>query len=113
MERSEHTALQQQQQCTTQALDRASARLTTLDDSIDRITEVLAYPEKYFRVNPVSMHLGPMNIKHDEKSPAPGNDLPLSEYLLGEEIRRILLIIRFPGDELVARERLFQDQAPS
>ena len=106
-------ALQQQQQHTTQALDQASTRLTTLDDYIDRITEVLAYPEKYFRVNPVSMRLSPMNIKHDEKSPVPGNDLALSEYLLGEEIRRILLIIRFPRDELLARERLFQDQAPS
>lgn len=100
-------ALQQQQQHTTQALEQASARLTTLDDYIDRITEVLGHPEQYFRVNPVSMRLSPMNIKHDETSPAPGNDLALSEYLLGEEIRRILLIIRFPRDELVAKERLF------
>ena len=100
-------ALQQQQQHTRQAFEQAGARLTTLDDYIDRITEVLGHPEKYFRVNPVSMRLSPMNIKQDGKSPAPGSDMALSEYSLGEEIRRILLIIRFPRDELVAKERLF------
>ena len=100
-------ALQQQQQHTRQAFEQAGARLTTLDDYIDRITEVLGHPEQYFRVNPVSMCLSPMNIKHDGKTTTPGNELTLSEYLLGEEIRRILLIIRFSRDELVAKERLF------
>lgn len=47
-------------------------------------------------------------IKRDEQSPGAANDLELTELLLGDEIRRIVLTITFPRDELVAKPRLFQ-----
>jgi hypothetical protein len=100
-------ALQQRQQHTTQAFEQANARLTTLDDYIDRITEVLGHPAEHFKANQIALRLSQMNIKRDDKSSAPGHDLELTELSLGEEIRRILLIIRFPCDELLEKKGLF------
>ena len=97
-------ALDQRQQHMAQASEQAGTKLTTLDDYIDRITEVLGNPERYFRVDHIRMRLSQMNIKLDEKSAGSGNDLELVEGLLGEKLRRILLIIRFPRDELLARK---------
>jgi hypothetical protein len=98
-------ALQQHQQHMTQELEQAGAKLTTLDDYIDRISEVLGNPEGHFRVNRIRMRLSQMNIKRDEKSSGSGHDLELTEALLGDQLQRILLIIKFPRDELLERER--------
>ena len=98
----------QQQQHTTQAFEQASARLLTLDDYIDRITEVLGHPAEHFKARQITMRLSQMNIKRDEQAPGAANDLELTELLLGDEIRRIVLTITFPRDELVAKQRLFQ-----
>ena len=97
-------ALEQRQQHMAQESEQAGTKLTTLDDYIDRITEVLGNPERYFRVDHIRMRLNQMNIKLDEKSAGPGHDLELVEGLLGEKLKRILLIIRFPRDELLARK---------
>jgi hypothetical protein len=97
-------ALEQRQQHMAQESEQASTKLTTLDDYIDRITEVLGNPERHFRVDHISMRLSQMNIKLDEKSAGPGRELELLEGLLGEKLRRILLIIRFPRDELLERK---------
>ncbi len=97
-----------QQQHTTQAFEQASARLLTLDDYIDRITEVLGHPAEHFKARHITMRLSQMNIKRDEQAPGAANDLELTELLLGDEIRRIVLTITFPRDELVAKQRLFQ-----
>jgi flagellar biosynthesis chaperone FliJ len=96
-------ALEQQQQHMAQESEQADTKLTTLDDYIDRITEVLGNPERYFRVDHVRMRLSQMNIRLDEKS-GDGQELELAEGLLGEALRRILLIIRFPRDELLERK---------
>ena len=66
---------------------------------------MLGNPARYFKVNHIGMRLSQMNIKRDEKSAGSGHDLELTEVLLGEQIRRILLIIKFPRDELLARKR--------
>jgi len=97
-------ALEQRQQHMAQESEQADTKLTTLDDYIDRITEVLGNPEKHFRVEHISMRLSKMNIKLDEKSAGPGAELELTEALLGDKLRRILLIIKFPRDELLVRK---------
>jgi hypothetical protein len=98
-------ALQQRQQHMRQASEQAGARLMTLDDYIDRISEVLGNPERHFRVRHICMRLNQMNIKLDEKAAESGNELELAEALLGEQLKRILLIIKFPRNELLARKR--------
>jgi len=97
-------ALEQRQQHMAQESEQASTKLTTLDDYIDRITEVLGNPARHFRVDHIRMRLSQMNIRLDEKSAGSGHDLELTEALLGEKLKRILLIIRFPRDEVLARK---------
>lgn len=105
-EKEDVEALQERERCMTQELEQAGAKLTTLDDYIDRISEVLGNPEKHFKIDRICMRLSQMNIKLDEKSNRAGHDLKLAEALLGEQLKRILLIIKFPRDELLGRKQL-------
>ncbi|GMQ88703.1 MAG: hypothetical protein BMS9Abin09_0136 [Gammaproteobacteria bacterium] len=96
-------ALREQEAHTGQALEQAHARLKTLDDYIDRIAEVLGNPQTHLRLHRISMRLNEMNIKLDEHSADSGRVLELSEASLGEHLKRILLIARFPRDDLLPK----------
>ncbi|MFQ5642688.1 MAG: hypothetical protein ACE5FQ_03210 [Thiogranum sp.] len=80
---------------------QAGARLTTLEDYIDRIADVLCNPESWLKLYSVSVHLSKMNIKLDDQSTDSGYTLQLTEAALGEHLKRTLLIARFPRDELL------------
>jgi hypothetical protein len=98
-------ALRTQQQQTGEALQQVRASLTTLDDYIDRISEVLGDPQAHLRVGHLSMCLNKMNIKLEGAASAEaGHDLELTEVSLGENLKRILLITRFPRDELLPKQ---------
>jgi hypothetical protein len=97
-------ALRKQQNQTGEALEQARASLTTLEDYIDRISEVLGNPGTHLRVGRVSMRLSKMNIKLESVASAEdGHQLDLTEVSLGENLKRTLLITRFPRDELLAK----------
>jgi len=98
-------ALRKQHQQTGEALEQVRAGLTTLDDYIERISEVLGDPGTHLRVGRISMRLNKMNIRLDGAASAEdGHQLELTEVSLGENLKRILLITRFPRDELLARQ---------
>ncbi len=101
------SSLREKSAYTGKALDQSRARLTTLDDYIDRITEVLGEPQQHFRLRRVSMRLSGMNIKLGEKATASGQTLELTEASLGEHRKRIILIARFPRDDLLPKRNLF------
>jgi len=82
----------------------AGNRLTTLEDYIDRISEVMGNPQLHLRLSHICMHLSKMNIKLDEQSTDTGQALKLSEASLGEHLKRILLIARFPRDDLLPKQ---------
>ena len=103
-------ALRKQQQQTGEALEQARAGLTTLQDYIDRISEVLGDPGTHLRVGRVSMRLSKMNIKLESVASAEdGHQLDLTEVSLGENLKRTLLITRFPRDELLAKQDFLKD----
>jgi len=98
-------ALRVQHQQAGEALEQLRASLTTLEDYIERISEVLGDPQAHLRVGRVSMRLSKMNIKLEGAASAEdGHQLELTEVSLGENLKRILLITRFPRDELLARQ---------
>jgi hypothetical protein len=97
-------ALREQATHAGQARKQTSARLTTLEDYIDRIAEVLGEPQTHLRLGHISMHLSKMNIKLDDQSPVTGQALKLNEASLGEHLKRILLIARFPRDDLLPKQ---------
>jgi hypothetical protein len=102
-------ALRKQQQQTGAALEQARASLTTLGDYIERISEVLGDPQAHLKISPVSMRLNKMNIRLEGAAAAEaGHELELTEVSLGENLKRILLITRFPRDGLLARKEFLK-----
>ena len=97
-------ALRTQQQQAGEALKQVRASLTTLDDYIDRISEVLGDPQAHLKIGRLSMCLNKMNIKLEGAAAAQaGHELELTEVSLGENLKRVLLITRFPRDELLPK----------
>jgi hypothetical protein len=97
-------ALRKRREQTEEELEQLRTGLTTLDDYIERISEVLGDPQAHLRVGRVSMRLNKMNIKLEGAASAEdGHQLELTEVSLGENLRRILMITRFPRNELLAR----------
>ena len=102
-------ALRKQAAHTGQARDQTSARFTTLEDYIDRISEVLGDPQTHLRLDSISMHLSKMNIKLDQHPADSDQALQLIEASLGEHLKRILLIARFPRDDLLPKQDFLAD----
>ena len=102
-------ALRKQATHTGQAREQSSAGLTTLEDYIDRIADVLGDPQTHLRLDSISMHLSKMNIKLDEHSADTSQALQLIEASLGEHLKRILLITRFPRDDLLPKQDFLAD----
>ena len=100
--------LQEQQRQTNEALDHARARLTTLDDYIDRMTDVLAHPEQHLKLDCTTLRLSKMNIKLDRDSTPEGYDLDLNEITLGR-LQRVIMLTRFHRGELLARKDFFKE----
>jgi len=87
-----------------QSPGEAGTRLTTLEDYIDRISDVLGNPQSHLRLSQLSIRLSNMNIKLDKQSTDTGHVLELNEVYLGEHQKRILMIIRFPRDDLLPKQ---------
>lgn len=97
-------ALRNQYQQTGEALEQLRTSLMTLEDYIERIAEVLGDPQAHLRVDRVSMRLSKMNIRLDAAASAEsGDELELTEVSLGENLKRVLLITRFPRDALLPK----------
>lgn len=98
-------ALRKQHQQTGEALEQVRAGMMTLDDYIERIAEILGDPGTHLRVGRVSMRLNKMNIRIEGAASAEDErQLELTEVSLGENLKRILMITRFPRDELLPRQ---------
>ena len=97
--------LRKQHQQTGEALEQLRAGLMTLEDYIERISDVLGEPQAHLRISHVSMRLNKMNIRLEGAAAAEnGHPLELTEVSLGENLKRVLLITRFPRDELLPRQ---------
>lgn len=98
-------ALRKQYQQKGEALDQVRASLMTLDDYIERISEVLGDPQAHLKMDRLSMRLSKMNIRLDGGASAEsGHELELTEVTLGASLKRVLLITRFPRDELLPKQ---------
>ncbi len=73
----------------------------TLDDYIERISEVLGEPQTHLKVERSSMRLSKMNIRLDGTADSEsGHELHFTEVSLGENLKRVLLITCFTRDDL-------------
>jgi hypothetical protein len=84
---------------TEQDLADARKPLSTLDDYLEQVRQVLGQPEAYLRIRPLSLRLNRLGIKLDDDAMEPGETITLVELTsLGEQ--RIGMLVRFAREEL-------------
>lgn len=74
--------------------------LATLDDYLEQIRQILAQPEPYLHLHPVSLRLSRLGVKLEEQSSEPGATLALFE-LDSLQQHRIGALVRFNRAELL------------
>jgi hypothetical protein len=88
-------------------LEREKRGLSSLDDHLDRLVELLRHPEAYFGLERVRVRLDRMNIVREEDDKETGNEIDFARGRRGNKLARVILLIRFPRSEIMEQgERL-------
>lgn len=90
-------------------LNRIRADSATLDDHLAKVVVTLREPEKYLRLDRISMTLDHMNIKVEKQASPNSNTLYFQEILLGKNRRITTLLIHFPSSELLPQTDFFAE----
>ena len=94
---------------TQQALKDAKAGFATIEDYMRCTSEVLGQPEAHIRINPRTLLLDQMNIKLDDGAADSAREICLTEVALGEEIKRFIVLARFPQDLLLEKGHFLRE----
>ena len=81
---------------TQQALQEAKTGFGTLGDYVRCISEVLGQPEAHVQITPRTLFLNRMNFKLENGEADGAREIRLTEVALGDEIKRIVVLARFP-----------------
>jgi hypothetical protein len=94
-----------------QELEQIKASLGTLDDVLRHLREVAEHPEKLVRLENLELHVDSMNRIVQGEAGQQANKFQLLEAFLNGNPPRsgVLLIARFPRDELQSRQDLLRD----
>jgi len=103
------TDLERQLQDLETELGQIRADSATLDQHLAKVAATLGEPEKYLRLEPVSLTLDHMNVKASADSPQITNSLAFNEILLGKERRLTALFVCFPSAELLPQPDFFKE----
>ncbi|MBK7983697.1 MAG: hypothetical protein IPP10_04490 [Candidatus Competibacteraceae bacterium] len=90
-------------------LGRLRADSATLDDHLAKVAATLREPEKYLRLDRVSITLDHMNIRVEKGAFDNANTLTFDDILLGKKRRITTLLIRFPSNELLPERDFFEE----
>jgi hypothetical protein len=90
-------------------LVQVRADTATIEQLLARVAATLGEPEKYLRMERVSLTLDHMNVKAPPDSPRITSTLTFDEALLGNDRRLTVLLVRFPSDELLPQPDFFQE----
>jgi hypothetical protein len=90
-------------------LARLRADTATLDHHLALVAEILGEPERHLRVDQISLTLDHMNVKVDPDSARVNNTLTFQEVRIGNQRRFIVLLIRFPSNELLEQPDFFEE----
>lgn len=94
---------------TEQALLSARAEFYTLEDAIDVIKDVFGNPDQYVALIPYSVHLNRFNVRTDGTKGEQGQEVCLSELKLCHDLERVVLIARFPRDEMPPEDHCLRE----
>lgn len=90
-------------------LDETGSNPATLDYFVQQLIEVLESPEKYLKLQALTLHLDSMNISVGNKEGDAGNDISLTELWFASQPTRVMLVAKFPRGELLDRDEMVMD----
>lgn len=90
-------------------LNRIRVDSATLDDHLMKVVATLREPEKYLRLDRVSLTLNHMNIKVPQSSSCNANTLTFDDILLGKDRRITTFLIHFPSAEILPQPDFFDE----
>jgi hypothetical protein len=102
-------ALERQLQEVETELSQLRADSATLDKHLAKVAATLSEPEKYLRLESISLNLDHMNTKVPADSPRVTNSMTFEEIVLGKDRRVAALFVRFPSDQLLPQPDFFEE----
>ncbi|TVR63010.1 MAG: hypothetical protein EA420_08310 [Candidatus Competibacteraceae bacterium] len=102
-------ALEQQLQDLETELNQLRADSATLDKHLAKVAATLSEPEKYLRLESISLTLDHANTKVPADSPRVTNSMTFQEIVLGKDRRVAALFVRFPSDQLLPQPDFFEE----
>lgn len=90
-----------------QGKESGSGYIETPGDRLELVKNMLMYPEKIIRLNHIIMNLTRMGVKVDGASNQPANKIELAELEITDVWRRIILIVKYPRNEMLAKNDFF------
>jgi hypothetical protein len=103
------SAIEQQLQDLETELNQLRADSATLDKHLAKVAATLSEPEKYLKLEPVSLTLDHTNIKVPTDSPRVANSMTFQEIVMGKDRRLAALFVRFPSSELLPQPDFFKE----
>lgn len=76
--------------------------LMTPQRVLEQVIEVFSNPGEFVKMRKTPLRLNKMCIKISDDSPAPANQLNLTEVVIGHELPRVVTLARFPRKDLLA-----------
>ncbi len=76
--------------------------LMTPQRVLEQVIEVFSNPGEFVKMRKIPLRLNKMCIKISDDSPAPANQLNLTEVVIGHELPRVVTLARFPRKDLLA-----------
>jgi hypothetical protein len=103
------SALEQQLQDLETELGQLRADSATLDKHLAKVAATLSEPEKYLKLESVTLTLDHTNIKVPADSPRVANSMTFQEIVMGKDRRLAALFVRFPSSELLPQPDFFKE----
>lgn len=81
--------------------------IDTPADHLERILEILSHPEDMVRLNHISINLTRMGIKVKDNSKQTYNKIQLTELMINNTWRRIIVLVKYPRNEMLSKDDFF------
>jgi hypothetical protein len=92
-------------------LERERRGVTTLDDYLNRLVELMAHPDAHLGLERVKVRLDRMNILREDGDESGGTEIEFVRGRRGDKLARVISIIRFPRAEVLEDTDRLQEAA--
>jgi hypothetical protein len=90
-----------------QGTQNGNNHIETPSERLELVKDMLSRPEKIIRLNHIIMNLTRMGIKVDDASGQSASKIELTELEIDDVWRRIIVIVKYPRNEMLEKTNLF------